>query len=104
MSYKVAKGKVRWPADAGVLLHASYPKNEPRWEYYSDLAWKPWNDKGMQQQEGPQTAGRPNERLTCKIEGERNGKERVTYLNTEIKHDLVRCTTLLSLQPHDKPI
>ena len=43
-SYEMAKGEVEWPkegADAGVILHASYLKTEPRWEYYSDLAWNP---------------------------------------------------------------
>ena len=45
-SYEMAKGEVEWPkeeeAGAGVSLHTPYPKTEPTWEYYSDVAWNPW--------------------------------------------------------------
>jgi len=44
-SYEMAKGEVEWPkeeADAGVPLRTPYPKTEPTWEYYPDVAWNPW--------------------------------------------------------------
>jgi len=80
-SYEMAKGEVEWQkegADAGVILRALYLKTEPRWEYYSDLAWNPWVEEEGMWQEGSQITAAPNGRSVSGIEGKRSEKEKGT--------------------------
>jgi hypothetical protein len=58
---EVAKGEVKWPEDAGVELHASYPKAELGWECHSDPVWNLRTVDEIEGESGGKAASRDGE-------------------------------------------